>query len=163
MKKGFTLIELMVTIIFLAILSTMALISFSSYIDKTKAVAFSYSLNTIVKATRLKTNMTERTHWVQFDNKKCLVYKDNGDDSFDNADTLINSLKLEIPSSIELSFSNEKCKSDGLKFGYEKNWYPAGTISITSTKIEKSFKLTFPVGTDRCDFYEIVGNTAILR
>ncbi len=154
-RKGVTLIELMVVIAIVTILATISIINLKKFIDKTELTAVSYSVNSIVYATRAKTFSTERIHWMKYEDNWFNVYQDDGDGKFTSRDKKMLKLCKEVPKKFDIVFTNSKARKYGVKFSYYKNWWPAGSITFSSKNVEKSFKLTFPVNSIKCNMYEI--------
>jgi len=162
LKKGITLIELFAVTLIISILTTISVSKIDRFIVKTKVITTSYSLNSLVHSIRAKTFSTEKIHWLKYNDHKFEVFQDNGDGKFTEKDKKIKNLTLKIPEKIKVGFINKKIKKYGLKFNTDKNWWPSGSIIFSAEETFEQFRLSFPVNSQRCNFYDI-SNGKVVR
>ncbi len=160
MKRGITLIELLITLTIISIIATYSFVKFDNYIRKVKLRTTSYQLNSLISTIKMKTYSTERTHWLKFEDNSCSIYQDDGDEKFTSKDIKLEKYTLLIPTGITTEFTNSKIQKYGLKFKYDKCWWPAGSVTLSNKTNYLKYKITFPVNSQRSNFYQIVNNYA---
>ena len=163
MKKGITLIETLVVILIISILATISLIHLDNFITKTQLRTISYALDATIHSTRTKAYSTERTHWLIYENNTFNVYQDDGDETLTSNDVKLEQLSIEIPVKHTIEFTNENIVKYGIKFNTNKCWWPAGAILLSNSNTTNKYKLTFPVNSQRCLYYELINNEYTLR
>lgn len=99
---------------------------------------------------------------MKYNDNKFEVFQDDGDGKFTKKDKKVRNLTLKIPKKVKVDFINKNIKKYGLKFNTDKNWWPSGSIIFSGNEVIKQFRLSFPVNSQRCNFYD-VSNGKVVR